>query len=377
MDFVIKKSIDAYNRPCNNHLRQQQNPKGESQSMAVIGVMFNLKGESPGEGEPPDAGAELDCESTVLAVAEALRAYGHDIRLIEGNDNSYLKLTSEHIDIVFNMCEGIRGESRESHVPAILEMLGIPYTGSGVLTLALTLDKPLTKKILTFHNVPTARFKVFESEEEVDTKGFEFPLFVKPAHEGSSMGISPSSKCNNYHEVRCEVGKLVKLYKQPALVEEFLSGREFTVGLIGNRQPSIFPIMEINFAHIPEHEIHGSIYSRQFKAEWCEDKYYSCPACLSPELEEQIRDIALQTYRILDCRDFARIDMRLDKNGVPNVIEVNPLPGMAPGFSDYPKIAEKAGWSYRELVNRILTCALRRYGLLHLSPFISVNKQIA
>lgn len=342
--------------------------------MAVIGVMFNLKGESPLEGEPPDAGAELDCESTVLAVAQALRAYGHDVKLIEGNESAYLKLKSEHVDIVFNMCEGVKGESRESHIPAILEMLEIPYTGSGVLTLAATLDKPLTKKILTYHDVPTARFKVFESEE-VDTTGLEYPLFVKPAHEGSSIGISPSSKCNSCHEVRLEVAKLVRLYQQPVLLEEFLSGREFTVGLIGNRQPLVFPIMEINYARVPE--THGSIYSRQFKAEWCEDDYYSCPACLSSELEEQIKDVALKTYRILDCRDFARIDMRLDKNGVPNVIEVNPLPGMAPGFSDYPRIAETAGWPYQELVNTILTCALKRYGLLHLSSPVSIGRQIA
>lgn len=343
--------------------------------MALIGVMFNLKGEPPDGGEPPDSGAEFDSESTVLAVAKALKAYGHDVRLIEGNSTAYLKLLSENLDMVFNMCEGLRGESRESHIPAILEMLGIPYTGSGVLTLAATLDKPLTKKILTYHSVPTAKFKVFRSAGEVDVSSLDFPLFVKPAHEGSSMGISPSSVCNSYNEVLAEVERLARLYKQPALVEEFLSGREFTVGLIGNEQPLIFPIMEINFADIPD--THGSIYSRQFKAEWSEDKYYSCPACVPLELEEQIKDTALRTYRILDCRDFARIDMRLDKDGVPNVIEVNPLPGMAPGFSDYPRIAEKAGWQYQQLVNGILACAFKRYGLLHLSAPVVLSKQIA
>ncbi|MGI6628059.1 MAG: D-alanine--D-alanine ligase family protein [Bacillota bacterium] len=343
--------------------------------MAVIGVMFNLKGEPSDEGEPPDSGAEFDSESTVLSVAGALEACGHDVRLIEGNDAAYLKLLTGNIDIVFNMCEGIRGESRESHIPAILEMLGIPYTGSGVLTLAATLDKPLTKKILAFHNIPTAKFKVFESEDEIDTGDLEFPLFLKPAHEGSSMGISPSSLCNSHLEVVAEARRLIQLYKQPVLAEEFLSGREFTVGLIGNKDPQVFPVMEINFSEIPEH--HGSIYSRQFKAEWSEDKYYSCPARLEPQLEKQIRDTALRTYRALDCRDFARVDMRLDKHGVPNVIEVNPLPGMAPGFSDYPRIAEKAGWPYQELVNGILVCALKRYGLLHLLTPVSLKKQIA
>lgn len=343
--------------------------------MAVIGVMFNLKGELPDEGEPPDSGAEFDSESTVLAVAGVLKAYGHEVRLIEGNDTAYLKLMAENMDIVFNMCEGLRGESRESHIPAMLEMLGIPYTGSGVLTLAVTLDKPLTKKILAFHNIPTAKFRVFQTEDEIDTGNMEFPVFLKPAHEGSSMGISPSSLCNSHLEAVSEATRLIQLYKQPVLAEEFLSGREFTAGLVGNKEPQVFPIMEINFSEVPE--AHGSIYSRQFKVEWSEDKYYSCPAQLSPELEEQIKDTALQAYHVLDCKDFARVDIRLDKHGIPNVIEVNPLPGMAPGFSDYPRIAEKAGWSYQELINGILACALKRYGLLHLSTPVSLSKQIA
>ncbi len=343
--------------------------------MAHIGVMFNLKGEPPGEGEPPDSGAELDSESTVLAVQDALKAYGHDVSLIEGNISAYLRLLSKNPDMVFNMCEGLRGESRESHIPAILEMLQIPYTGSGVLTLAATLEKPHTKKILAYHGIPTARFRVFRSTEEVDTRGLEFPLFVKPAHEGSSMGISSSSVCKNYQEVLNEVEKSICLYKQPALVEEFLPGREFTVGLIGNDKPLIFPVMEINFSAIPE--FHGSIYSRQFKVEWIEDRYYTCPASLSSELEGRIKETALEAYQALDCRDFARVDLRLDKRGVPNVIEINPLPGLVPGFSDYPRIAQSAGWEYPELINAIVDCALRRCGLSHLSKTAVSNRQIA
>jgi len=344
--------------------------------MAVVGVTYNLKGESPEEGEPPDSGAELDSESTVLAVVNALRTYGHEVVLIEGNESAYLRLLSGNMDIIFNMCEGLRGESRESHLPAMLEMLGIPYTGSGVLTLAITLDKPLTKKILSFHRVPTARFKVISSEHEMDMTGLEFPVFVKPAHEGSSMGISPNSLCENYAQLIDETRRLLQSYRQPVLVEEFLPGREFTVGVIGNEMPHVFPIMEINFDEVPEG--HGNIYSRQFKVEWSEDRYYTCPASISPELEQRIRDTALKTYQVLECRDLARIDMRLDRNGIPNVIEVNPWPGMAPVYSDYPRIAEKAGWSYDELVNAILGCALKRYGLLHLvSRRVLVDKQIA
>lgn len=344
--------------------------------MAVVGVMYNLKGESPEEGEPPDSGAELDSESTVLAVANALGTYGHEVVLIEGNETAYLRLFNRSVDIIFNMCEGLRGESRESHIPAMLEMLGIPYTGSGVLTLAMTLDKPLTKKVLSFHGVPTAHFKVISSERDLDITGLEFPVFVKPAHEGSSIGISPDSLCENYAQFLNETRRLLQTYRQPVLVEEFLPGREFTVDIIGNEKPHVFPIMEINFAEVPEG--HGNIYSRQFKVEWSEDRYYACPADVSRELEQTIVDTALKTYQVLECRDFARVDMRLDRKGIPNVIEVNPLPGMAPGYSDYPRIAEKAGWSYDELVNAILGCALKRYGLLHLvSPRVLADRQIA
>lgn len=332
--------------------------------MAVVGVMYNLKGVPPEDGEPPDLGAELDSESTVTAVAEALRAHGHEVRMIEGNDTAYFKLLSNRLDIVFNMCEGLRGESRESHIPSMLEMLGIPYTGSGVLTLALTLDKPLTKKVLAYHGIPTPGFKVFASVDEVNLAGLEFPLFVKPAHEGSSMGISTSSHCGCLAELLSEVERLTRLYRQPVLVEEYLPGREFTVAILGNKNPVLFPVMEINFDAVPTE--HGRIYSRQFKTDWSEDLYYLCPAPISSELEALVKDTALRTYRALDCRDFARVDLRMDRHGVPSVMEVNPLPGMMPGFSDYPRIAEKGGWPYTELVNGILECALRRNNLEHL-----------
>lgn len=342
--------------------------------MAVIGITFNLKGEPVDDGEPPDSHAEFDSESTVNAIADALRAYGHHAVLIEGNETAYAKLRGRRLDMVFNLCEGVRGESRESHIPAVLEMLGIPYTGSGVLALALTLDKPLTKKVLAYHGIPTPRFKVFTSESDVDARGLSFPVFVKPTHEGSSMGISTSCYCNNVRELRSEVKRLAGLYHQSVLVEDYLPGQEFTVAILGNKKPEIFPVMEINFDAVPRD--HGRIYSRQFKTDWFEDIYYLCPAPISSDLEQQLKDTALKTYRVLGCRDLSRVDLRLDKNGVPNVLEVNPLPGMAPGFSDYPRIAEKGGWSYTELVNGILESALRRLGMTHLSA-PAFQRQIA
>ncbi|HHX28334.1 MAG: D-alanine--D-alanine ligase family protein [Bacillota bacterium] len=342
--------------------------------MAVVGVMYNLKGAPPEEGEPPDLGAELDSESTVAAVASALRAHGHEVQLIEGNDTAYLKLLSNRLDIVFNMCEGLRGESRESHIPSMLEMLGIPYTGSGVLTLALTLDKPLSKKVLSYHGIPTPGFRVLTSGDEIDVAGMEFPLFVKPAHEGSSIGVSSNSYCRDMNELRSETERLLTLYRQPVLVEEYLPGREFTVGILGNKNPVIFPVLEINFDAIPVD--HARVYSRQFKADWSDDVYYMCPAPIPEDLEALVTETALRTYRALDCRDLARVDLRLDRDGVPNVMEVNPLPGLSPGFSDYPRIAEKGGWSYTDLINGILACALRRHKMEHLITS-SLVRQIA
>ena len=333
--------------------------------MATVGLLYNLgKYDPPEEGEPPDIHAELDGEGTVMAIAEALRWGGHEVVFIEGNEDAYQKLREAKMDIAFNICEGHRGESRESQIPAILEMLGIPYTGSGVLTLALSLDKPMAKKVFAYHGVPTPRFRVFDTGDEITSEGLRFPLFVKPAHEGSSMGVSPSSVVRDETELRQQVDYVRRFYRQAALVEEFLDGREFTVGILGNRDPYVFPIREIKFNKVPAE--HGCVYSRQFKVEWDDEEYYACPAPVTDEEAAAIRDVALRAYKALNCYDVGRVDVRFDRDGVPNVLEINPLPGLTPGFSDLCKVAEAAGMSYEYLVCAILDTALERYGLTHL-----------
>ena len=344
----------------------QLNLQKEKQiAMAVVGLVFNLKKDLVAdEDDPPDAQAELDGETTVLAIAQSLRRAGHEVILIDGDERAWEKLSHKNIDIVFNISEGLRGESRESQIPALLEMLGIPYTGSGVLTLAVTLDKPTTKKILAYHGLPTPRFVVVPPGQEPDDTGLRYPLFVKPAHEGSSMGVSPSSKVTNAAELKREVEKIHQLYRQEALVEEYLPGREFTVGILGNESPTIFPIMEINFSQCPPE--HNNVYSRQFKVEWDDERFFLCPAPLTLAEEEKIKDLALKAFRVLGCRDVARIDLRLDQEGNPYVLEINPLPGLAPGYSDLPRAAAVAGVSFDELVQGILDHALDRYGLGYL-----------
>jgi D-alanine-D-alanine ligase len=322
--------------------------------------MFNLgKNEPPEEGEPPDAHAELDSEHTVMAIAAGLASAGHQVILVEGDEEAYLKLRETRPDIVFNICEGLRGESRESQVPALLEMLGIPYTGSGVLSLALALDKAAAKKMLLYHGVPTPAFRNIAPGVPIDADGLRFPLFVKPANEGSSMGIGPESKVNTLEEFTERVQFVHDVYCQPALVEEFIDGREFTVGLVGNDKPLIFPMIEINYGLVPK--AHGNIYSYQFKKEWDADEYYLCPAPVDEETEQLLKDTALAAFRALGCADVARVDIRLGTDGVPYVLEVNPLPGLTPGFSDLCRQADKAGLTYPELVNSILEAALERY----------------
>lgn len=336
----------------------------------TIGLLFNLgKGDPPEEGEPPDAHAELDAEHTIAAVAGALRWAGHQVVLIEGDQRVGEKLKEQPLDIAFNMCEGIRGESRESQVPALLEMLGIPYTGSSVLSLAVSLDKPTAKKLLAYHGVPTPRFRVVPPGRRADLRGLRFPLFVKPAHEGSSMGITPDSVCRDRASLDEQVGRVHRLYRQDALVEEFIDGREFTVGVIGNVDPLVLPIMEINFQLCPPE--HGSVYSYQFKTEWDADDYYLCPAPVSDELAARLRRTALDAYRALECRDLGRVDIRLGRDGTPQVLEVNPLPGLTPAFSDLPRAAQAAGICYEELVNLILEAALTRYGLSRVGRSLS------
>jgi D-alanine-D-alanine ligase len=325
----------------------------------TVGLMFNLgKYDQPEEGEPPDANAELDSEQTVMAVARALSSAGHEVVWIEGNEEAFGKLQQLRPDVVFNMCEGLRGASRESHIPAMLEMLGIPYTGSGIMALALSLDKVAAKKLFAYHGVPTPAFRTIEPGEPIDWTGLRFPLFVKPACEGSSKGITHRSRVENPSDLIDQVTHIHELYHQAALVEEFISGREFTVGIVGNESPVVFPIMEINFTPVPQE--HGAVYSYQFKQQWDADEYYLCPAPVDSLLEALLKQTALAAFRALGCADVGRVDIRLDENSSPYVLEVNPLPGLSPGFSDLCRQAEKAGWTYEELVNGVLNAAMAR-----------------
>jgi len=335
-----------------------------------VGLTYNLRKSAIPSGLPDDYYAEFDEESTVNAIAEALKRAGCSVQLIEADENAYMTLQNTRPEIVFNIAEGLRGESRESHIPAILEMLGIPYTGSGPLTLAVALDKMLTQEILHHKGVPTPRHQVLTAPEDKLNPRLRFPLIVKPIHEGSSKGIQNDSVVSNVEKLREKVVYVVKSYNQPALVEEFIDGREFTVGLLGNKNPVVLPIVEITFKGLPEGA--NKIYS--YEAKWIWDipekplDMFECPAHIPREMSEKIGRVALRVFKTLGCRDMCRVDMRVDESGTPYVLEVNPLPGMIPdprAHSCLPEAARAADFTYDQLICTILYYALERYGLGH------------
>ncbi|OGU35498.1 MAG: D-alanine--D-alanine ligase, partial [Ignavibacteria bacterium GWB2_35_6b] len=296
---------------------------------------------------------------TINAVKSALEI-NHDVIMIEANADAFEKFRNSGVDIVFNIAENENGISREAQIPAMLDMLKIPYTGSDPLTLAICLDKSRTKEILSYYGIKTSKFLLVQEMEDLENFNIEFPVFVKPVAEGSSKGIFNSSYVSNFEELRLETQKYLVEYNQPCLVEEYLPGREFTVALLGNgNETQVLPIVEINFDGLPDN-MHP-VYS--FEAKWILDTkenpmdIYTCPAKIDEELKRKINELALKSYNILRCKDWSRLDVRLDKNGEPNIIEINPLPGILPDPKDnscYPKAARTAGIEYDDLLNRVL-----------------------
>jgi D-alanine-D-alanine ligase len=332
-----------------------------------IAVAYNLKRE-PGPGLPKDYFAEYDDISVPNSIREALEKKGYYSELVEADENFFSKVRGNY-DFVFNIAEGINVGSRESQVPAILDMLGIPYTGSGVLTQAITLDKRRTKEILAYHNVPTARFQVFTSPNQKMNPELVFPLFVKPNSEGSSKGITNDALVFDEAGLKKRLSYVIKTYQQPAIVEEFLEGREFTVSIIGNNPPRVLPIVEVTFDYLPAHINKFDSYD----VKWFWDSPNNpvdpvvCPAKLTRYLERMIKSVALRTYEVLGCVDLCRIDMRLDKTGLPHVIEVNALPGLMPDpleNSRFPKSCYVSGMKYEDIILTVLHEAMKRHGMI-------------
>jgi len=302
---------------------------------------------------------------TVLAIKSALERR-FDVRLIRADEDAYEKLRTLQPRFVFNIAEGEFGVSREAQMPAIFEMLQLPYLGSDPMTLSICLDKARTKEILSYHGIATAPFAVVESMEEFDDLRVRFPSIVKPLHEGSSKGIFNACVVRDTVALEQEVRTVLERYGQPALVEEFLSGREFTVAIMGNGSSlRVLPIVEIRFDAVPVEM--NPIYS--YEAKWILDNsdnpldIFDCPARIEKDLEERIVHLCNSAYRVLRCRDWSRIDVRLDGEGNPHILEINPLPGILPEPEDnscFPKAARAAGLSYEDLINSVVDISLER-----------------
>jgi D-alanine-D-alanine ligase len=321
-----------------------------------IGFTFNVKRVDSKSGN--DTEAEYDAPETIEAIREALESYGHQVLPFEATAELPRQLMQQPVDLVFNIAEGVAGRNREAAVPALCELMGIPYTGSDAATLSIALDKALSKRVLMQHGILTAEFQVMETGRERLSTKLKFPLIVKPNQEGSSKGVSASASVVDDEEgLRAIVRELIERYRQPALIEAYIPGREFTVGLLGDRRPRVLPPMEILFKDKTNER---PVYDFQIKQEWEKHVQYECPAKLTPAELKAIERVCRETFAALDCRDVARVDLRLTPKGEFYVIEVNPLPGLTPGYSDLCLIAKAAGIEYRTLIGDILEGGLKR-----------------
>jgi D-alanine-D-alanine ligase len=328
--------------------------------MKTVGLTYDLKTDYEFKaGDPPDANAEFDHPSTIDVIASAIEACGFKVKRIGNASRLLEKIDKLSVDIVFNISEGMYGRNRESQVPILLEMAGIPFVGADPLTLSMTLDKIMAKKIFIATGIPTPRFFEVKSVDNLmNTDHLRFPLIVKPRFEGSSKGLTDDSRVKNSEELKKQIEHIINAYKQPALVEEFISGSEFTVAIVGNEPVEVMPIVQIKIDG--RLKLNDKFYT--FARITSDRLEYICPARINKDLKKKIQELALKTYNAVECRDFGRVDFRVDKEGKPYVLEINPLPSLSTE-DVFMVVAKEMGISYEEMIGRILNSALKRYNL--------------
>jgi len=329
----------------------------------IVGITYDLKSDWQGSHDDPiDASAELDGHKTIECLKTALESAGHKVDLIGGARQLIERQTRGDlkVDLVFNISEGFKGRNRESQVPAILDLYNIPFMGADALTLGVTLDKVIAKKCFIADAIPTARyFKATLEDNLFELNTIGFPLFVKTLHEGTSKGITQASRVEDFQQLKTQVEHINRNYKQPALVEEFIKGTEFTVGVIGNNPPEAMPVVQ--YAIAGKTTLGNEFYSYRHVAEKLVE--HICPALIDEKLARRLQDLAVRAYKSVDCRDFGRVDFRVDEVGNPYVLEINPLPNLSPDdvFVLFGKVK---GMSYNQIINKIMDEALERLGLL-------------
>jgi len=325
--------------------------------MKTVGLTFDLKTDYKFKKDDPlDANAEFDHPDTIDVIAEAIAANGFKVKKIGNAANLLETIDNLGVDIVFNISEGLSGRNRESQVPILLEMAGVPFVGADALTLGLTLDKVMAKKIFIADGIPTPKF--FEVSSALSLTNHDhcaFPLIVKPRFEGSSKGLSESSRVENMDELKKQVEFIIKTYKQPALVEEFISGQEFTVAIVGNENPEVMPVVQIKIDG--KLKLNDKFYT--FARITSDRLEYICPAKITSDLKKKLDDLALKVYRCVECRDFGRVDFRVDQNGNPFCLEINPLPSLSTE-DVFMLLAKQIGISYEQMVGKILNSAILR-----------------
>jgi len=323
-----------------------------------IALCYDLKSDYLTAGFAPEDVMEFDEEETIASLETGLEQVGHrPERVGRGIELARRLAAGERWDLVFNIAEGLRGRSREAQVPAVCELFDQPYTFSDPLTCAITLDKALAKRLMRDHGLPTAPFAVVERPEDAASVELAPPLFAKPLAEGSSKGVSRRSRIESRDELAASCAELIDAFRQPVLVESFLPGREMTVGIVGNGgEARVVGVMEVLFLTGTD-----DAYTADNKREFETRVEYQLLD--GQPLARRAREVALAAYAALGCRDLARVDLRCDAAGEPNFLEVNPLPGLHPTYSDLPILAGRAGISYAELLGLIVEAAARRWGL--------------
>lgn len=372
--------------PETSNREEEKPPVNRMKRYWKIAILANIKEDDhpKPEGVPPDAFADYDHIETVDSIRAALETDGHQTVFIQADKDLPFALREIKPDICFNIAEGLGGDAREAQVPALLEMFGIPYTGSRVLTNGISLDKTLTKRIWRDRRLPVAPFQEFATGEEALRPELKFPLFVKPAREGTGMGVDMKAIVTNEVELRERTQYIINTYQQPALVETFLPGREFTVGIMGRSDAKLFSrhpdwYEKDGFHRFPVLELDSSrsvtpwVYSNEAKSKDVGADGapgYFCPADIDPELDKKLKYFALRAHQLLNALDISRTDIRLDEEGNPRLIEINTLPGLTPAYSDLCLQAEAEGIRYEDLILDILYLGASRWGMLEPRSFV-------
>jgi D-alanine-D-alanine ligase len=329
-----------------------------------IALCYDLKSDYLAAGFAPADVMEFDEEETVVCLEAALSQLGHQLeRVGRGIELARRLAAGERWDLVFNLAEGVRGRSREAQVPAVCEMFDQPYTFSDPLTCAVTLDKSLAKRVVRDHGLPTAPFVLVERAEDAALIDLPFPLFAKPVAEGSSKGVTRLSRIETRDELMAACAGLIETFRQPVLVESFLPGREVTVGIVGNNRHNghdgdarVLGVLEVSFRAGAD-TAYTALNKRDYET-WVDYRMLD-----GEPLAQRMRELALATYNALGCRDLARVDLRCDAAGEPCFLEVNPLPGLHPTYSDLPILAGRAGTPYVDLLGQVIEASARRWKL--------------